>query len=145
MLVCLNMFQWLLGWLYWWPQFFAPFPNPCLLPWILQLFNVSGISFPIPDTKFNHVTCFWPMDTSECIVISRRGSKSLLSIPLMLLCLAITMRTCLDQASGRWRTNGTKLSHPSYPSKDYPKSAFSQQIPIHVTRPRQDQKSHLAD
>lgn len=116
--------------------------HPCLLPWILQLFWIlSGISFPVPWYWVQSRDLLWPVDISKGIVISRRGLKSLWSIPLVLLCMATTVRTCLDQASGGWQIRRTELSHPSYPSKDHPRSAFSQRISRHVSRPRQDQRA----
>lgn len=59
---------------------------------------------------------------------------------------AVTLRICPSQhATQRWERQEAKPSHPSHHHQDLHRSANSQLTPRCVSKPSQDQQSHLAN
>lgn len=86
----------------------APIIHPSLYFYPFAMDSVVESVFLVLGIESSHVTCLgqWTF----AVVIQEEAWKNFSHIPLMLLCLAIT------------------VSHPTYPSKGHPRSAFSQQI-----------------
>lgn len=134
------MFQWLLGWVCWWPQFFIPIFT--LYHRFCKLFIMRIIYLSIPWYWVQSCDWLWTMDTSTCD--TKRDLKNFLYVQLILLCLATTERTCLDKPSGGWKTNGWATQ--VIPAKNTLVMSWPSWFPRHVSRPGQDQEErHVVD